>query len=155
MPAAETRLVYTLQKGTPRPDLDVAIRGALTAVREDLTYISISTGPDDLWPEEVDAELTRLNLPESWRTYLRGPRGGFSDDLDPRNPVEFELALLLAPYVEHAMSISRQSAGEIASYNGGSETRFALTQDQHAAMVRFMTSGGVDPARLVPANPHP
>ncbi|HET7398315.1 MAG TPA: hypothetical protein VFJ94_07315 [Intrasporangium sp.] len=151
MPAEQPRSVYTLEPGTPRHALEVTIRGALTALRADLEYLALLIGPDDLWTDDVEAALTAMDLPEVWRNYVRGSHGGIADDLDPRDPVQFEVGLLLAPFAKHAMSITRQSAGECASYDGGSHTRFALTPDQHSATVRYMTARDVDPSCLVPA----
>ncbi|WP_374969238.1 hypothetical protein [Terrabacter sp. BE26] len=152
MAARETRHVYTVRPGTPRHDVEAALRGALTALRRDLEYIAISMGPGDRWPDEVEGELSRLEFDERWRSYLDDRQAGIADDLDPGNPKEFELGLLLAPFAEHLMSISFESAGEIASYSAAAEVRFALTSTQHTETVRFMKSEGADPGCLVPAH---
>lgn len=88
MAARGPRHVYTVRPGTPRHDVEAALRGALTALRRDLEYVAISMGPGDRWPDEVHGVPVGLELDERWRTYLDDRQEGIADDLDPRNPQE-------------------------------------------------------------------
>ena len=55
VPAEQAPAVYTLGPRTPRHAVVVTRRGALTALRADLEYLSLLIGPDDLWPDQHTA----------------------------------------------------------------------------------------------------